>query len=167
MLLRPAERADAIAVARVHVRAWQAAYRGLLPDAYLDGLKPEDRAPHYDFSHIDPAKPHTIVAVEGEAVLGFATTMPARDPDLEHHGELAALYVDPELWGRGFGAALIAAARARLVEQGFRHAYLWLLEGNARAGRFYHLDGWVPDGNHKTDSIWGVTVSELRYRREL
>jgi hypothetical protein len=37
MLLRPAEPADAMAVARVHVRAWQIAYRTLLPDEYLDG----------------------------------------------------------------------------------------------------------------------------------
>ena len=36
MLLRPAEPADAMDVARVHVRAWQVAYRNLLPDEYLD-----------------------------------------------------------------------------------------------------------------------------------
>ena len=44
MLLRPAEPQDAMGVARVHVRSWQAGYRGLLPDAYLDGLRAEDRA---------------------------------------------------------------------------------------------------------------------------
>jgi hypothetical protein len=44
MLLRPAEPADAMAVARVHVRSWQAAYSTLLPAEYLDQLRPEDRA---------------------------------------------------------------------------------------------------------------------------
>jgi hypothetical protein len=44
MFLRPAEPSDASAVARVHVRSWQAGYRNLLPDQYLDGLRPEDRA---------------------------------------------------------------------------------------------------------------------------
>ena len=39
MLLRPAEPADAMGVARVHVRAWQVAYRNLLPDDYLDSLQ--------------------------------------------------------------------------------------------------------------------------------
>ena len=39
MFLRPAEPDDAMEVARVHVRSWQAGYRGLLPDAYLDGLR--------------------------------------------------------------------------------------------------------------------------------
>lgn len=39
MELRPALPADALAVARVHVRAWQVGYRGLLPAAYLDSLR--------------------------------------------------------------------------------------------------------------------------------
>ena len=43
MLLRPAEPVDAIAVAHVHVRSWQVAYRTLMPDDYLDQLRPEDR----------------------------------------------------------------------------------------------------------------------------
>ena len=30
---------DALEVAGVHVRAWQSAYRGLLPDEHLDGLR--------------------------------------------------------------------------------------------------------------------------------
>ena len=44
MFLRPAEPGDASAVALVHVRAWQTRYRKLLPDEYLDGLRPEERA---------------------------------------------------------------------------------------------------------------------------
>ena len=41
MFLRPAEPGDASAVALVHVRSWQAGYRNLLPDEYLDGLRAE------------------------------------------------------------------------------------------------------------------------------
>jgi hypothetical protein len=82
MILRPAEPADALAVARVHVRSWQAAYRGLLPDAYLDELRPEDRAEQYDFSNLDPSKPRTMVAVERKSIQGFVTTASSRDPDL-------------------------------------------------------------------------------------
>jgi hypothetical protein len=35
---------DAEAVGRVHVTAWRAAYRGLLPDELLDRLDPATRA---------------------------------------------------------------------------------------------------------------------------
>ena len=79
MLLRPADPGDAMAVARVHVRSWQAAYRNLLPQDYLDGLRPEDRAARYDFASQDLQKPKTIVAVDRGLICGFATTMPSRE----------------------------------------------------------------------------------------
>jgi GNAT superfamily N-acetyltransferase len=167
MLLRPAEPEDAMGVARVHVRSWQAGYRGLLPDAYLDGLRAEERAQRYRFESDNLREPVTVVAIEDGVIRGFATTAPARDSDTPEHGEVFALYVDPEWWGRGFGAALIFAARTRLVDDGFRHAVLWLLAGNARADRFYRIDGWAPDGLSRRDTVWGVTVNEVRYRRVL
>ena len=177
MLLRPAHPDDALAVARVHVRSWQAAYRSLLPGGYLDQLRPEDRAASYDFSGLNPAMPQTIVAcaegapgTQGEtpgAILGFASIMPSRDASLSSHGELCALYVDPTHWGHGIGLALLSAARTRLLERGFQNALLWVLVGNQRADRFYRNDGWTPDGIRKTDTLWGVTVEELRYQRAL
>jgi GNAT superfamily N-acetyltransferase len=166
MLLRRAEPEDAMAVAGVHVRSWQVGYRGLLPEEYLDGLRPEEWALRYDFASTDPLKPKTIVAIEEGVVLGFATTMPSRDADLPEHGELCALYVDPEYWGRGFGVELMVAARAQMREMGFDRGVLWALEGNERAERFYRRDGWMPDGRCKTDFMHGVQVNEVRYRRE-
>ncbi len=160
-----------MAVARVHVRSWQVAYRTLMSQDYLDQLRPEDRAAAYNFNHDDPAKPHTLVAVEsesgGDSVLGFATTMPARDQDLQGYGELAALYVDPEHWGRGIGLALVQAARAHLVQAGFRTALLWVLAGNTRADRFYQKDKWLPDGTRNAESVWGISLDGFRYRRDL
>ena len=167
MFLRPAQPDDAIAVAQVHVRAWQVGYRNLLPDEYLDGLRPEERAQRYNFANPDPLKPTTTVAVVDGEIRGFATTAPARDRDATDSGELWALYVDPERWGRGIGAALLAVARARLLDLGFRRAVLWVIAGNARAERFYRSDGWAPDGQRRTESVWGAVADELRYRRAL
>src|SRR5215471_21854719 len=136
MLLRAAESADAMPVAQVHVRSWQSAYRGLLPDEYLDQLRPEDRAARYDFATRDPQRPQTIVAVEAGAIRGFATTAPSRDADLAEYGELGALYVDPDYWGRGIGMALVSAARDRLAGLGFENALLWVLMGKCARGSF-------------------------------
>jgi GNAT superfamily N-acetyltransferase len=168
MLLRPAEPDDAMAVARVHVRAWQVAYRKLLPDDYLDGLQPEDRAARYTFGGTDPRQPMTTVAVDGQGTIrGFATTCAARDDDVPGYGELAAIHVDPDCWGRGIGVALLTSARAHLLDAGFRRAILWVLVGNVRAERFYAKDGWAPDGLRRTDVVWGVQVNDQRYRRSL
>ncbi|HLY43519.1 MAG TPA: GNAT family N-acetyltransferase [Terracidiphilus sp.] len=167
MLLRPAEPKDAMAVAIVHVRSWQAAYRGLLPDAYLDNLRAEDRAERYDFTHSDPANPHTIVAVESDSILGFATTRPCPDDDRADYGELAALYVDPDYWHRGLGVALVSAARVRLAELGFMKAVLWVLEGNQRAEKFYLNDGWTRNGIERSATMWGIQLHEVRFQRNL
>jgi GNAT superfamily N-acetyltransferase len=165
--VRTALPADAIAVAEVHVRSWQVAYRGLLSDAYLASLRSEDRAARYTFDRTGARDPATIVALVGGAIVGFATTGPARhDQDLRV-GELLALYVDPPVWGRGIGRRLVVEARRRLLENGFAEAILWVLAGNDRAERFYRADGWVTDGTCREEEIWGVTASEVLYRRVL
>lgn len=165
MIVRPAVPEDALSVARVHVRAWQAAYRGFMPDSYLDGLSVEDRARRYNFSSADVTQPRTLLAEEAGAISGFATTSPARDEDARGQGELCALYVEPERWGRGIGRALVVAAREALCRQGFTRAVLWVLAGNARAERFYQADGWTADGLRRGQSVWNVTVDSVRYRR--
>jgi GNAT superfamily N-acetyltransferase len=167
MLLRPAESGDEMGVARVHIRSWQAAYRKLLPDDYLEQLRPEDRAQKYTFGNPHPFQPHTIVAVDAGEIHGFATTMPSRDLSMPGYGELVALYVDPAHWGRGLGVALVSAARAHLFASGFRHALLWVLAGNVRADRFYRTDQWSPDGMRRIDTVWDVQVEEFRYQRAL
>jgi GNAT superfamily N-acetyltransferase len=155
-------------VARVHVRAWQVAYRNLLPDEYLDSLKPEDRARRYTFGGADPREPMTTVAVdEGGTIRGFITTCAARDADVPGYGEVAALHVDPACWGQGLGMALLTSARSFLFDSGFRRAVLWVLVGNLRAERFYAKDGWTPEGTQRTDMVWGVQVRDRRYQRTL
>jgi GNAT superfamily N-acetyltransferase len=167
MLLRAAEPDDAMSVARVHVRSWQVGYRNLLPDDYLDQLQPEERAQRYNFASPDPRQPKTIVAAEAGVIRGFATSAPSSDPAAPGNGELCALYVDPDWWGRGIGMALMSAARAHLLDLGFRRALLWVLVGNTRAERFYQTDQWQSDGMHRTALVWGLTIDEVRYWRTL
>ncbi len=166
MLVRPAKPADAMDVARLHVRSWQAAYRTLLPDDYLDQLRPEDRAQRYDFANLDPQKPWTVVAAEESSIYGFATTAPSRDLDLADYGELCALYVDPEQWGRGIGVALMSAARAHLFQLDFKMRFYGFWREIFARNVFYQTDGWMPDGLRRTDSVWGITVEEIRYRED-
>ena len=167
MLLRPAVPADALAIARVHVRAWQQGYAGLLPASYLNQLRPEDRAEKYDLSHADPSHPHTIVAADGDIIRGFSTTRPSQESDLPNHGELTALYVDPNSWGFGLGVALVSAARAHMASLGHKNAYLFTPVDNLRAQRFYKTDQWTPDGLQRTETVWGIAIHVLRFQRKL
>ena len=167
LTVRAARPADALEVAGVHVRSWQGAYRGLLPDRYLDELRPADRADRYTFDDADPSAPSTTVAVEDGVICGFATIGPAREDEAPDVGEVLALYVDPVAWGRGVGRLLMARARAQLRQIGHSEAMLWVLVGNERAQRFYRADGWRPDRGRRNVEVWGVGVEEIRYRSKL
>ena len=167
VFLRRAEPRDNDAVAEVNVRSWQMAYRGLLPNEYLDVLDPADRASRYTFGDLDTGQPQTTVAVDGDVICGFATVALCRDEDMSSAGELYAIYVHPDWWNRGVGRMLIKDARERLVDQGFHEAVLWVLVGNERAESFYDLDGWRPDGQRRLVEVHGITVDEIRYLRPL
>jgi ribosomal protein S18 acetylase RimI-like enzyme len=162
--VRPATLPDAPAIRRVHVRAWPAAYRGQMPDDYLDGLRAEDRAAHWEGAlRREDLRGAILVAERAGEVIGFAVAGPSRDP--EGAGELYAINLDPAHWGTGAGRALLQAAQAELARPGFDETVLWVLEGNARARRFYEIAGWVADGTERTSEVFGVTVREVRYRR--
>jgi GNAT superfamily N-acetyltransferase len=162
--VRAAVPGDSYDVARVHVRSWQSAYRGLLAQEYLDNLTPEVLAGRYSFGRVGLAVPSTQVAVDGSTICGLATTGLCRDVDLSNVGELMAIYVDPAYLGTGVGRMLMTAARERL-RQIVTEASLWVLDGNVRARRFYERDGWSCDGTHRTSSYGDVPVQEVRYRR--
>jgi ribosomal protein S18 acetylase RimI-like enzyme len=162
--VRPAAVADAPAMGRLVVRAWQAAYRGQMPDDYLDGLRAEDRAAYWDGVLRREDRRGAVLVVEraGE-VVGFAAAGPSRDP--EGAGELYAINVDPAHWGTGAGRAVLEAAQAELGRMGFAESVLWVLPGNARARRFYELAGWTADGTERASEAFGVSFNEVRYRR--
>jgi GNAT superfamily N-acetyltransferase len=166
-MIRDAQPGDESAVADVHVRAWKAAYRGLLPEDFLEELAPEHRVPGYRFGLGDPRAPRTLLAFDGETLLGFATFGPCRDEDAAGAGELFALYIDPARWRTGAGRALLLAARERLRELGFHEAVLWVLCGNEAAERFYAADGWGRDGSSRWEDPWGVRSQVFRLRRPL
>jgi GNAT superfamily N-acetyltransferase len=165
--LRRATVADAAAVAAIHVRAWQAAYRGIIPDPFLDGLDVGSRAGRYAFDRSGPGDPVTWITVEGDDVLGMVSVSPSRDEDLAGLGEVQALYVAPDRWRSGVGSSLMAKAEQLLADAGFTEACLWVLEDNAQGRRFYETAGWDADGHAKTATIGGRGLVEVRYRKQL
>ena len=171
MDIRAARMEDVPEIAVVHVRSWQAAYQGLLPQAYLDGLDPSQRIGQWERSLSATEWSHggTLVAGAGGRLSGFVSYGPARDDDADspRAGEIYAIYLVPAVWDEGIGRQLMAAALDRLGEAGFDRVILWVLDSNGRARRFYEAGGWLADGAAKRDDSFGVTMTEVRYRRSL
>jgi GNAT superfamily N-acetyltransferase len=170
-VIRPARAADAAQIALVHVRSWQGAYHGLLPQSYLDGLDPAQRASRWRLALATPRliRAGVLVAEAGGKLLGFVDYSASRDGDADREqvGEVNALYLEPAAWGSGAGRLLMDAALARLTAAGFAQATLWVLDSNARARRFYDAGGWTADGAVKHDDSRGFPIRQLRYRKSL
>jgi GNAT superfamily N-acetyltransferase len=161
---------DAPALGVVHVRSWQATYAGLVPQSYLDEMDPVARGHRWAgiLANVQPPAGTTVLESEADAVIGFASVMASEDPDATlTTGRLAAIYLDPDHWGRGGGRLLMADAVDRLTAAGFTTATLWVLNGNARARRFYEAAGWLPDGVTQLDDSFGFPLDEVRYHRPL
>ncbi|MCR8670950.1 GNAT family N-acetyltransferase [Agrococcus sp. HG114] len=150
--VRDARIGDAAGIARVRIETWRAAYSGLVPQEVLDRLDIERETAHrverWDEYHAD-AGSHDLVAVADGEVVGWAFAGRAREVLDGVTGELFAIYAHTERWSRGVGHALLTEVERRLVADGHRRAYLWVLAGNQRAAGFYDTHGWHLDGGEK------------------
>jgi ribosomal protein S18 acetylase RimI-like enzyme len=171
VVIRAAAPDDAEQLAGLYVRSWQAAYRGLLPQDFLDRLDPADRLDRWRRTLREPGGPArgVLVVSAGARLCGAAWFGPTRDPDGDpaRTGELVGIYLLPGAWGRGLGRSLLAAAVERLTAAGYEQATLWVLESNARARRFYARAGWAADGAVQQDGRLGFPITEVRYHRRL
>jgi ribosomal protein S18 acetylase RimI-like enzyme len=165
MAIRAAVAADVDAIAQVHVRAWQSAYRGQIPDAYLDSLDPSKRATMWSGAIRGPSS-QVFVAMQGEALVGFCSVMPSRDSDAGADvAEITAIYVDPTYWRSGLGTCLVEAAVEYTGQRRFKEVTLWVLAANVSARAFYEARGFIADGVTKTEERPGFSLCEVRYRR--
>lgn len=149
--ISPLRQADAAVLGPLHVQLWRAAYAGLLPQERLDGISAERRTRLWEqYGQQHEAHGRTaagaVVQVardESGTPIGWAAVGPPRDEDGPREIELWSLYVAQDRWGSGVANALIAST---LVE---RPAYLYVLQGNERAIRFYRRHGFALDGATK------------------
>jgi len=112
---------------RLNVRAWRAAFVGLVPEALLAGQRVEPRARYWE-EHLPSVPPErTWVAERDGRVIGLTHLGPSRDPDAPDAAELYGMYVEPEAVGTGAGRVLMAAAMDWFRDGPWGKAILWTL----------------------------------------
>ena len=132
----------------VHWKSWQEAYPGLVDQAYLDKLtleKCEDMAYRWP--------DNLLVAKDHERVVGFVG-FGDRGEEAPDTGEIFALYVLAEYYGKGVAQQLMEAGLKQL--EAYPQICLWVLKENQRAIRFYEKCGFIPDGEETVSAIIGA-----------
>lgn len=150
---------DRMAVSRVYEESWKTAYRGILPDAYLDGIP----IGHWMTARTTGPTDRTLLLLDGTDIVGVSTVCQSRFADRPDWGEVVSLYLRPAYMDRGHGGPLLEAAVQELRQQGFDRIFLWVLEENARARHFYEKHGFTFSGDSREDEIGGKTIREVRY----
>jgi GNAT superfamily N-acetyltransferase len=167
--IRRATKADALALTRIHVASWRAAYREEISAAFLGSLDVGERVAVTE-KRLERPGAVALLTEDARGVLGFCYLGPTRDPDDDAVAvcEIYAIHVHPDHWRHGVGSRLLAAARAEARERGFSSLSLWVLDSNSRARAFYARSGLDPDGAEKMENLGpGVRIREVRYRGPL
>ena len=137
----------------VHWQTWREAYDDLLPAEFQETMT-LDRCRFFSQKYPE----NTLIAMDGNKVVGFISYGNFRDEAIQA-GEIIALYVLKDYYGKGVSEQLIHAAFADLDH--FSEIYLWVLKENKRAIAFYQKMGFTFDGQEKILEL-GKPIIEIR-----
>jgi len=160
---RPAKTSDAEAIASLHARSWRENYRGAFHDAFLDGDLVGERLRVWR-ERLDhpPGNQLVQLAFEGASLVGFVCAYGAQHPQW---GSLVDnLHVAHACKRNGIGSSLMRQAGAGLVPRySDLGVYLWVLEVNSPARRFYERLGGQNAGVSTMETHGGAVVRSCRY----
>lgn len=163
MRIRTGGPADADEIVQVRTASWRAAYSGIVSDETLAALP--EVAPDRFVRSLARKREFaiTLVAEKGPNVIGFASVgWDTRESGEEQAGpgepgEVWALYVHPDHWGRGAGYALMREGHRWLAERDLLPVRVWELVGNGIGRRFYERYGFAPDGERADFELGGAS----------
>lgn len=163
MNIREAKEEDAVSIAMLHAESWRVAYRGMLSDEFLDRDIVQDRMKLWRERLSAPKENQfTIVAQEGQEIIGFACAFGEYD---DVWGTLLDnLHVRTERKRQGIGQRLIKETALWVQDQYSKSGlFLWVLEANHPARRFYEKLG----GKNQEQDVWeapdGGALTSIRY----
>lgn len=157
MLIRQMKKEEIDDVGRIYSLCWKSAYKGIVPQDYLDEITEK----RWSFLADNPSK--SYVLLDDGKYIGTSSVSPARDEKMSGWGEVISIYLLPEHFGKGYGKALFDFTINELKNRGFDKIYLWTLKKNDRARRFYEKNGFVHDGNTMLCEVGGEPLTEVRY----
>ena len=152
--IKPMETSEEIEMkSRVHWQTWREAYDEILPAEFQEQMT-LDKCRFYSQKYPE----NTLIASDDAKVVGFVSYGDFQD-SATIAGEIFALYVLKDYYGKGVGQQLMQAAFAAL--DAYQEIVVWVLEDNKRAIAFYEKMGFVFDGQEKVIDL-GKAVKEKR-----
>lgn len=149
---------DRLAISKVYEESWKYAYKGIVPQDYLDDIPKGQWA-----LHIEQEDRKNLVMFHDEIIIGTSAFGKSRMAEMNGFGEIISLYFLPEYMGKGYGRLLLQAAVSELKKMGFDKVFLWVLEKNRNARHFYEKCGFVQTERCLVGNIGGKELKEVQY----
>lgn len=161
--IRPITDKDSmLSVSNIYEQSWKYAYRGIIPDTWLAGI------PSGQWANGLKQPGHlSLILLDDGKMCGAASYSHARVESMKDYGEIISIYLLPEVMHRGYGYQLMQAVLSELKNMGYRKTYLWVLEENKNARRFYERFGFVLSDRTQTDTYDGKELKELMYTYQI
>lgn len=153
---------DRYEISSIYEKSWKSAYRGIVPDGYLDSI-PEGRWA----SKVDNPEWKSLVFVEEGKIVGTCSLCASRFEAFRGYGEIISIYFLPEYTGKGYGRQLLDRAISELRKDGYRDVHLWVLEENLNARAFYSKLGFEETDSIIEDEIGGKKLKEISLVRRI
>jgi ribosomal protein S18 acetylase RimI-like enzyme len=163
MNFRLAQPGDAERVANLHAESWRRTYRGMMRDAFLDGDALSNRLEVWRSRLDAPMESQFVLLAECEGALaGFVCVY--GNEDVLWGSLIDNLHVSAEHVRQGVGTALMLHA-AKWLSAAYPSAgvYLWVMEANARARKFYERLGASNAGTRTRLDPGGGSAINCRY----
>lgn len=149
--LRPGTPADSPALADLWHAGWHDAHASHVPPGLTAGRT------HAEFADRAPRRVADTTVAEVDGVLaGFVMVV---------GDEVEQVYVAAASRGSGVADVLLAEAERLVADAGHAEAWLAVVEGNARARRFYEKRGWADGGALPYEVASGGTTHVSPCRR--
>lgn len=160
--IRSANFGDLVDIAQIHVQSWRETYAGQVPQSYLDGMGVKERQKKWEelFQGNTVEDNNLYLAIDENAPIGFISFGKSRDADFSDAGEIYAIYLLQEAWGKTAGYSLFKTAISHLKKQGFSRCYLWVLDTNERAIKAYQR--WGGRLDNTADKHFNIGDTSLR-----
>lgn len=149
---------DKFEISRIYEESWKFAYKGIIPQSFLDSIPNGKWCENLEKSDI-----HSLVLIENGKFIGTSSFCKSRFQQFENCGEIVSIYFLPEYIGKGYGKKLMNAVIAELEKFGFHDIFLWVLEDNKRARAFYEKFGFMLAGQVYENNIGGRKLREVSY----
>ena len=149
---------DRFAISRIYEESWKFAYKDIIPQNYLESIP----VGHW-VSNLDKERMNTLVMIEDDIFIGTSSYCKSRFSDFSNFGEIVSIYLLPQYIGKGYGKLLLDAVVGELAHLGFYDIFLWVLEDNLRARKFYEKAGFTLSENYLDDNIGGKELREIQY----